>query len=68
MIQSEEWLAEQTRQTEWHPISRPLVDDLIVVYAIDAPYLRMYLNHPSCLWRDESAFWHERRGCASAIP
>lgn len=45
MIQTEEWLAEQSRQTEWHPISRPLIDNLIVVYAIDAPYLRMYLNH-----------------------
>lgn len=50
MIQSESWLEQQIplSLSQKLGISRPinyaLVDDLYVVYAIDTPYVRMYLN------------------------
>jgi len=49
MIQSQSWLERQTPVVlksfgASPPIHYSLVDDLYVVYAIDTPYVRMYLN------------------------
>ncbi|MGB0386071.1 MAG: DUF1444 family protein [Ardenticatenaceae bacterium] len=49
MIQSQSWLQKQTPPAlkpfgVSEPIHYSLVDDLVVVYVIDTPYVRMYLN------------------------